>query len=124
MPEKIRKFVQSCEKILENAEKAMIKLEEKETVSENTEEAMTEVDESETVSENLDYRNIPDQHIVMTTDKRFECQLCGKVYTIKQSAWNHVETHLNGIAYNCTICDKSFKTRNHFSVHKSRSHRK
>ena len=35
----------------------------------------------------------------------------------------HVETHIDGIVYNCPYCDKTFKTRNSVKCHKSMYHR-
>lgn len=70
-----------------------------------------------------DYKSMPEEHTQATADGKFECQLCGKVSRMKHVIMNHIETHLNGIVYECTLCNKSFKTRNSLSVHKSIYHR-
>ena len=35
----------------------------------------------------------------------------------------HVETHLDGLCYTCSICSKEFRSRNQFNKHKSISHK-
>ena len=50
------------------------------------------------------------------------CLVCGKRSTVKQNMRNHVETHLEGVSFNCDICMKQYKTRNSLNVHKSLHH--
>ena len=35
----------------------------------------------------------------------------------------HVETHIDGLSYDCPLCNKSFRSTNAFYAHKSRSHK-
>ena len=51
------------------------------------------------------------------------CLVCGKRSSVKQNMRNHVETHLEGVSFNCDICMKQYKTRNSLNVHKSLHHK-
>ena len=35
----------------------------------------------------------------------------------------HIETHIDGLSYTCTLCNKEFRARNLLTLHKSRSHK-
>ena len=43
---------------------------------------------------------------------KFVCKICGKTATKTTNIKNHIETHLEGISYPCTICSKSFRFKN------------
>ena len=52
------------------------------------------------------------------------CNLCGKVGGKKTTnIKNHIETHLEGILFSCSICGKQFRSRNLLNNHKSRFHK-
>ena len=69
-----------------------------------------------------------DEHIGTRQDGKLKCLLCGKLGNgnrpaiQKQSMRNHVETHLDGISYQCQFCEKTFRSRDAFRFHKSRNH--
>ena len=42
-------------------------------------------------------------------DNTFSCNVCGHVATVKQHMKYHVETHIEGLQYNCAYCDKTFR---------------
>ena len=51
------------------------------------------------------------------------CDLCGKVTGKRRSNMkNHIETHLEGISFSCSICEKQFRSRHSLYNHKIRSH--
>ena len=52
----------------------------------------------------------------------FACKICGKTATKTTNIRNHIETHLEGISYPCTICSKSFRSKNSLNNHKSVYH--
>ena len=70
-----------------------------------------------------------DEHIGVGADGKIKCLICGKLGNgnrsgpEKQAMRNHVETHLEGISYQCTFCEKTFRSRNACSLHKSRKHK-
>ena len=70
-----------------------------------------------------------DEHIGICSDGKIKCLICGKLGngnksgSEKQAMRNHVETHLEGISYQCTFCEKTFRSRNACSLHKSRKHK-
>ena len=68
-----------------------------------------------------------DQHLVRTEDGSWECILCGKSVSGKNSRQRmryHVEgKHLEGISLPCNLCDKSFRSRNLLNSHRSRYHK-
>ena len=70
-----------------------------------------------------------DEHIGVGSDRNIKCLICGKLGTgskrssDKEAMRNHVETHLEGISYQCTLCEKTFRSRNSCWLHKSRKHK-
>ena len=71
-----------------------------------------------------------DEMIVTNADGTISCSVCGKVakegrrpYDTRNNLRNHVETHLEGLLYNCPLCDKTFRSRNSLNCHKSLKHK-
>eukprot|EP00092_Neocalanus_flemingeri_P039009 GFUD01042465.1.p1 GENE.GFUD01042465.1~~GFUD01042465.1.p1 ORF type:complete len:263 (-),score=54.48 GFUD01042465.1:99-887(-) len=54
----------------------------------------------------------------------WSCKACGKTNKDKSKIKYHVETHLHGVSHVCSLCGKSFRSRNSLQVHSSQSHRK
>eukprot|EP00092_Neocalanus_flemingeri_P108355 GFUD01139154.1.p1 GENE.GFUD01139154.1~~GFUD01139154.1.p1 ORF type:complete len:222 (-),score=48.45 GFUD01139154.1:17-622(-) len=52
----------------------------------------------------------------------WKCAKCNYSPKIKHTLMEHVETHIDGISYGCSTCDKTFGTRNSLRVHKIRQH--
>lgn len=72
---------------------------------------------------------IINEYIEVCPDGSFNCTFCGK--GTKTGRFNdkgpiriHIETHLEGLSYKCSICDKTFNTRSSVSMHKYRNHKK
>ena len=52
------------------------------------------------------------------------CNLCGKVGGKKTTnIKNHIETHLEGISFTCSLCGKQLRSRNSLNNHKSVFHK-
>lgn len=54
---------------------------------------------------------------------RCKCKICGKETSgrnRRQDLGNHIETHLEGISFDCHLCGKTFRSRNLLRCHVSR----
>ena len=68
-----------------------------------------------------------DENILRNDDGTLSCRICGKTTSgadKKRKMRNHVETHMEGLSYSCTMCDKTFRSVNAFTTHKSRNHKR
>ena len=64
------------------------------------------------------------QNIVKNVDGTYSCKVCGKNSGRKiQHCRNHIETHLEGLSFNCPLCEKTFRSRPSLAMHKSNKHR-
>ena len=55
----------------------------------------------------------------------YTCTFCGKICTGKSSrldASRHIETHIDGLTYECPICLKTFRSKDSLRNHKFRFH--
>ena len=65
-----------------------------------------------------------EEHIEKSLDGTFICRLCGKKSGAnKTHIRNHIETHLEGLSFNCQHCGKAFRSRNSLSKHVSVYHK-
>ena len=56
----------------------------------------------------------------------WRCKFCGKTLTAgskKQELGAHIETHFEGLSFQCDLCDKITNNRNSLRKHKYRSHK-
>ena len=83
-------------------------------------------------TENIDeIRKTLQQYIETSADGILKCTICGKEASCPPSAprvgrrnlENHIETHLEGLSFPCQLCGKTFRSRNSYNVHKTKSHR-
>jgi len=74
-------------------------------------------EELENVNEKLD------EHIEKCEDGSYRCKLCGKTCGLMWTMRYHIETHMEGLSFNCPICQKSFRSRNSLAKHKSVYHK-
>ena len=51
------------------------------------------------------------------------CRVCNYRSKDKTRVTNHIETHIEGLSYSCSVCDKTFRSRNSLNVHKSTFHK-
>ena len=63
------------------------------------------------------------QYVEKTMDNKFKCTICGKVSSTKQNSQYHIETHLEGLSYECKSCGKSYRSKNCLRVHIHQFHR-
>ena len=64
------------------------------------------------------------RELYQKVDGVWRCLVCD--YSTKHNSGhvrNHVETHLEGLSYKCTLCSKEFRYRNSLLCHKSSSHK-
>ena len=47
------------------------------------------------------------------------CKVCDYSGKQKYNLTRHIETHIGGLSYSCTVCHKTYKTRNALNVHES-----
>ena len=50
----------------------------------------------------------------------FKCKVCGKTNSKKQNMQKHVEIHIEGLSFDCDLCNKTFRSRESLCNHKSR----
>ena len=55
---------------------------------------------------------------------KYMCTVCGTRGKTKQAASRHVESHLEGAAHPCNLCEKVSKSSNALTMHVSTYHRK
>ena len=60
------------------------------------------------------------QNIIKNLDGTYSCRMCGKNSGRKiDNCRNHIETHLEGLSFNCPMCEKTFRSRSSLANHKS-----
>ena len=68
-------------------------------------------DLSETINEMFDKEN-----------EFYVCKSCGKTAKRREHIIKHIEIHIEGLSYDCPLCDKTFRSRNSLQFHKSKYH--
>ena len=63
------------------------------------------------------------EHVVRLPNRTLQCKICGNTASKLSNIKNHIETHMDGLSFPCTICGKTFRSRNSFKCHKSVFHR-
>ena len=63
------------------------------------------------------------QEILDRQDGLYHCNVCGYKNKFKGVMVRHIETHIEGLSYSCSVCHKTFRSRNSFNVHKSTIHK-
>ena len=58
----------------------------------------------------------------------FRCRICGQdslnmKRNARQNMKNHVERHVEGLTYNCQLCEKEFRSRHSLNTHISKIHK-
>ena len=55
--------------------------------------------------------------MLVKRDGNFMCTVCGKAGRDMSNMKRHAETHIEGLTYNCTLCDKTFRSKNALRGH-------
>ena len=64
------------------------------------------------------------EHLGKNENGDYTCNLCGKIGgKIITNMKNHIETHLEGISFPCSICERQLRSRNSMNNHKTVFHR-
>jgi Zinc finger, C2H2 type len=63
---------------------------------------------------------LPDIKPLISSHKKFNCDLCKKGVGTKGGLLYHMKAHLNGRPFKCDICKKSYSTKNDFDTHNKR----
>lgn len=50
--------------------------------------------------------------------KKFKCQICGVLFSSKQSIKEHFHIHMGFMPFKCVACNKSFRQASQLSLHK------
>ena len=86
-----------------------------------------EVEESKslvpTLADNLTGMETADELVQRIQKDLFACRKCGKTAKTKYNLTVNIETHIEGLSYDCKLCPKSFKTRNSLNYHRYEKHR-
>ena len=56
-------------------------------------------------------------------DGVFYCKVCNYRSNLKTNLTRHIETHIEGLSYSCSVCHKTFRSRNSLNVHKANYHK-
>ena len=64
-----------------------------------------------------------DKNIERLDDGSVKCTVCGKISTDKSNMRVHIETHVEGLSYSCSICSNCFKTKDSLRKHMSKIHK-
>lgn len=78
----------------------------------------------EPINENK-LKDILSENCVRNTDNTFSCKVCDRSFTGTNIAIakRHIEIHIEGLNYACSLCDKNFKTKNSVSNHVYTAHK-
>ena len=64
-----------------------------------------------------------DENIIRNADHTWGCKVCNRSFKKKDHLKQHIETHLEGVSYDCPMCEKTFRSTNSLNVHKVRFHK-
>ena len=63
------------------------------------------------------------RELLTRKDGQFFCIACGKIGKDDRNMRRHIETHIDGISYECNICAKTFRSKNSLGCHMSVFHK-
>ena len=81
------------------------------------------------LASNEDYSHVKEkiqENIQKIEDGSWKCKVCGVVKTGPNKyklMTSHIETHIEGVSYPCQLCDKTFRSKNSLTCHKSNFHK-
>ena len=53
----------------------------------------------------------------------YSCKICNFSRKLKIDVTRHIETHIEGLSYSCSVCEKTFRSSNSLRNHKSHFHK-
>jgi len=59
-----------------------------------------------------------DSHMLLHSEKKYECNMCPRSYVTEDLLKKHIETHGNSTLMFCNFCPKGFKTKSELNKHK------
>ena len=63
------------------------------------------------------------KHMRKLSDGTYKCKICGKSSVKKKSNMrNHIETHMEGLSFDCQHCEEVFRSRNALAKHTHFNH--
>ena len=68
------------------------------------------------------------EDLIEEEDGVMKCKVCGKTssasttFHMKYNLKKHVETHIEGLSFDCHLCNKTFRSRESLRVHKHIKH--
>ena len=76
-----------------------------------------------TVSDNSAAEETIQEHLGREDGGGYYCKVCNYRSNHKTKLTNHIETHIEGLSYSCSVCHKTFRSRNSLKKHKSIFHK-
>ena len=61
-----------------------------------------------------------EENVFKDVDGKWKCGKCPRIANHKVHIKEHVETHIEGLAFPCQDCDKTFRTRHSLRAHKNK----
>ena len=65
-----------------------------------------------------------EENMHINADNKWECKVCNRCFARKDHLKQHIETHLEGLSFDCPMCESTFRSRSLLAKHKHRFHRK
>ena len=81
---------------------------------------VTKIDVSSLTTEEVEYKI---KELYQKNDGVWNCMACDHSAADGGNMRKHVETHLDGLCYTCTLCDKEFRSRKNLHNHTQRNHK-
>ena len=71
-----------------------------------------------------------EQYIERIDHENVQCKVCGKLSSGKahfairlKDMKRHIETHIEGLSYQCPVCDNTFRSKDSLKSHKYKAHK-
>ena len=76
-----------------------------------------------TVNDNSAAEETIQEHLGREDGGGYYCKVCNYSKKVKRDVVKHIETHIEGLSYSCSVCTKTFRSRNSLDKHKSVYHK-
>ena len=71
----------------------------------------------------VDIEDTVNQHFERVSSGVYKCKLCGKIAKKSIDLKRHIETHIDGVSYECNVCAKTFRSKNSLGCHMTVFHK-